>query len=52
VDDIAIMRLNNRDVIRHKLVRDIVAAFEKAEKASQEKKERKGRKMYDHSDRK
>ena len=32
VDDIAIMRLNNRDVIRHKLVRDIVAAFEKAEK--------------------
>lgn len=40
VDDIAIMRLNNRDVIRHKLVRDIVAAFEKAEKASQEKAER------------
>ena len=40
VDDIAIMRLNNRDVIRHKLVRDIVAAFEKAEKAAQEKKER------------
>lgn len=52
VDDIAIMRLNNRDVIRHKLVRDIVAAFEKAEKASQEKKERKGWKAYDHSDRK
>lgn len=41
VDDIAIMRLNNRDVIRHKLVRDIVAAFEKAEKASQAKHEKK-----------
>lgn len=41
VDDIAIMKLNNRDVIRHKLVRDIVAAFEKAEKNAQEKKERK-----------
>ena len=37
VDDIAIMRLNNRDVIRHKLVRDIVAAFEKAEKAKQDR---------------
>lgn len=37
VDDIAVMRLNNRDVIRHKLVRDIVAAFEKAEKAKKER---------------
>lgn len=40
VDDIAIMRLNNRDVIRHKLVRDIVAAFEKAEKAKTERMNR------------
>lgn len=38
VDDIAVMRLNNRDVIRHKLVRDIVKAFEKAEKAQAEKR--------------
>ena len=41
VDDIAIMRLNNRDVIRHKLVRDIVAAFEKAEKQKIERQSRK-----------
>lgn len=40
VDDIAIMRLNNRDVIRHKLVRDIVAAFERAEKLKNEKQNR------------
>lgn len=40
VDDIAIMRLSNRDVIRHKLVRDIVAAFEKAEKAKTERMNR------------
>ena len=39
VDDIAVMRLNNRDVIRHKLVRDIVKAFEKAEKAQAEKRQ-------------
>lgn len=40
VDNIAIMRLNNRDVIRHKLVRDIVAAFERADKLKNEKKNR------------
>ncbi len=40
VDDIAVMRLNNRDVIRHKLVRDIVAAFERADKLKNEKKNR------------
>lgn len=40
VEDIAIMRLNNRDVIRHKLVRDIVAAFERADKLKNEKKNR------------
>lgn len=39
VDDIAVMRLNNRDVIRHKLVRDIVKAFEKVEKAQAEKRQ-------------
>ena len=29
IDDISVIRLNNRDVVRHKLVRDIVKAFEK-----------------------
>ncbi|MDO4555185.1 MAG: PhoH family protein [Lachnospiraceae bacterium] len=32
IDGIGIMRLNNRDVVRNKLVKDIVKAFEKAEK--------------------
>lgn len=40
VEDIAVMRLNNRDVIRHKLVRDIVAAFERADKLKKEKQNR------------
>lgn len=31
IDGIAIVRLNNRDVVRNKLVKDIVKAFEKAE---------------------
>lgn len=31
IDDIGIMRLNNRDVVRNKIVKDIVKAFEKAE---------------------
>lgn len=47
VDDIAVMRLNNRDVIRHKLVRDIVAAFEKAEKAKAARTERQNRQKSD-----
>lgn len=29
VDDIAVIYLNNRDVVRHKLVKDIIKAFEK-----------------------
>lgn len=29
MDDIAIMRLNERDVVRHKLVQDIIKAYEK-----------------------
>ena len=37
IDDIAIVRLNNRDVVRNQLVKDIVKAFEKAE-AEKEKK--------------
>ena len=31
IEGIGIMRLNNRDVVRNKLVKDIVKAFEKAE---------------------
>lgn len=37
VDDIAVMRLTNKDVVRHKLVRDIIKAFEKY-KEKEEKK--------------
>lgn len=35
VDDIAVIRLNNRDVVRHKLVRDIIKAFEKYQEKEQ-----------------
>ena len=31
IEGIGIMRLNNRDVVRNKLVKDMVKAFEKAE---------------------
>ncbi len=31
IDGITVMRLNNRDVVRNKIVKDIVKAFEKAE---------------------
>ena len=31
IDDIAVIHLNNRDVVRHKLVKEIVKAFEKYE---------------------
>ena len=40
IDDIAVIRLTNRDVIRHKLVRDIVKAFDKYEEKQQEKRGR------------
>ena len=30
IDDIAIIRLSEKDVVRHKLVQDIVKAYEKA----------------------
>lgn len=39
IDDISVVRLNNRDVVRHKLVKDIIKAFEKY----QEKEQAKGR---------
>ena len=31
IEGIAVVRLNNRDVVRNRLVKDIVKAFEKAE---------------------
>ena len=31
IDDIAIMKLTEKDVVRHKLVQDIIKAYEKAE---------------------
>lgn len=37
VEDVAVIRLSNRDVVRHKLVKDIIKAFEKY----QEKEDRK-----------
>ena len=42
VDDVAIVRLRNRDVVRSKLVKDIVAAFEKAEPKPQDSRGRTG----------
>ena len=30
IDDIAIMRLNDRDVVRHRLVREIIKAYERS----------------------
>lgn len=40
IDGIAITKLSNRDVVRNKIVRDIVKAFEKEEEAQQKKKAR------------
>ncbi|HAO69422.1 MAG TPA: PhoH family protein, partial [Ruminococcaceae bacterium] len=31
IEGVAVIRLNNRDVVRNRLVKDIVKAFEKAE---------------------
>ena len=43
IDGIAVTKLNNRDVVRNKIVKDIVKAFEKEEQKKQEKAE--GRKV-------
>ena len=40
IEDIAIIRLTNKDVVRHPLVQKIVEAYEKFEKREQYKKER------------
>ena len=39
IDGIAVTRLNNRDVVRNKIVKDIVKAFEKEEQKRQDKAE-------------
>lgn len=39
IEGIAVTRLNNRDVVRNKIVKDIVKAFEKEEQKKQEKTE-------------
>ncbi len=40
VDGVAVSRLNNRDVVRHKLVKDIIKAFEKYRDLDEEKQRR------------
>lgn len=49
IEDISIVRFDNRDIVRHKLVRDIVAAYDKY--AEDKEKERIDRKV-DSADRK
>ncbi len=39
IEDIAVVRFDNRDVVRHKLVQDIIKAYEKSEKAGIRKKQ-------------
>lgn len=41
IEGIAVIELNESDVIRHKLVRKIISAFEKAEEERQERQEKK-----------
>jgi len=40
IDGISVIRLNNRDVVRNKIVKDIVKAFEKAEAEKSTQKQR------------
>ncbi len=42
VDDIEFVRLNERDVVRHKIVADIVTAYEKHDAANQKTSRRRG----------
>ena len=41
IDDIAVTKLSNRDVVRNKIVKDIVKAFEKEEERSQARRDKK-----------
>ena len=41
IEDIAIVRFDGRDVVRHKLVQDIIKAYEKSENERNEKNEKK-----------
>ena len=40
IDDIAVHRFTERDVVRHRLVKEIIAAYEKKEEAKEEKRKK------------
>lgn len=44
IDKIGIVKLNNRDVVRHKLVKDIIKAFEKYQEQTEKTSAKTGRK--------
>ncbi|MBE5781400.1 MAG: PhoH family protein [Clostridiales bacterium] len=46
IDDIAVVTLNNRDVVRHKLVKEIIKAFEKHEAKEQNRQQGQNRGQY------
>ena len=40
IDDISVVRFTEKDVVRHRLVQDIIKAYEKADKTNKQKEER------------
>ena len=42
IEKIGIVKLNNRDVVRHKLVKDIIKAFEKYQEQTDKKSQKVG----------
>ncbi len=46
VDDIAIMHFTEKDVVRHKLVQEIIKAYEKANEINKKEKMQKGNDIY------
>jgi phosphate starvation-inducible PhoH-like protein len=46
IEGIAVVRLTNRDVVRHKLVRDIVKAFDKYEESRKSASDKSGPRNY------
>ena len=51
VDDIAIVKLTERDVVRHKLVKEIIKSYEKYEKKQVYKASKGSKNRYDHKKR-
>ena len=47
IEDIAIRRLDESDVVRHKIVRSIIKAYEADELAQEKKPERKTEKRFE-----